>query len=110
MWIVGLVLLIPLVALVALLPHARSELARSSLARARRLLAYAVAEPRKVLAIGLALAVLGWIAETQIPVQSDVRQLVPENLQALRDVNTLENLTGVSGEIDVTVHGAVTSA
>jgi predicted RND superfamily exporter protein len=110
MWIVGLVLLIPLVALLALLPRGRAEFTRSSVARARRLLAYSVAEPRKVLAIGLALAVLGWIAETQIPVQSDVRQLVPENLQALRDVNTLENVTGVSGEIDVTVHGAVTSA
>ena len=109
-WVVGLVLLIPLAALLALLPHGRAELGRSTLERARRLLGYAVAEPRKVLAVGLAVAVLGWIAETQIPVQSDVRQLVPENLPALRDVNQLENLTGVSGEIDVTVHGAITSA
>jgi predicted RND superfamily exporter protein len=38
-----------------------------------------------------------------------VRQLVPENLQALRDVNQLEDVTGVSGEIDVTIHGAITS-
>jgi predicted RND superfamily exporter protein len=34
---------------------------------------------------------------------------VPENLQALRDVKQLEDATGVSGEIDVTVHGAITS-
>jgi hydrophobe/amphiphile efflux-3 (HAE3) family protein len=109
MWVIGLVLLIPLAALLALLPRGRRELGVATLARARRLLGYAVAEPRKVLAIGLALAVLGWIAETQIPVQSDVRQLVPENLQSLRDVNQLESLTGVSGEIDVTIHGAITS-
>jgi uncharacterized protein len=109
MWIVGLALLIPLASLLALLPRGRAEFARATAARARRLLAYSVAEPRKVLAIGLALAVLGWIAETQIPVQSDVRQLVPDNLQALRDVNQLEKLTGVSGEIDVTVHGQITS-
>jgi predicted RND superfamily exporter protein len=62
-----------------------------------------------VLAIGLAIAVIGWIADTQTAVQSDVRQLVPQDLQALRDVNTLEDATGVSGEIDVTVHGAVTT-
>jgi predicted RND superfamily exporter protein len=109
LWIVAAVLLIPLAALLALLPHGRAELAAATGVRARRLLGYAVAEPRKVLAIGLALAVLGWIAETQIPVQSDVRQLVPENLQALRDVNQLEDVTGVSGEIDVTIHGAITS-
>jgi predicted RND superfamily exporter protein len=35
--------------------------------------------------------------------------LVPQDLQALRDVNELEAATGVSGEIDVTVHGAVTT-
>ncbi len=59
-----------------------------------------------MLAIALAVAVIGWVADTQIAVQSDVRQLVPQDLQALRDVNTLEDATGVSGEIDVTVHGA----
>ena len=34
---------------------------------------------------------------------SDVRELVPQDLQALRDVNVLQKETGVSGEIDVTV-------
>ena len=36
---------------------------------------------------------------------SDVRKLVPQNLQALRDVNVLQKETGVSGEIDVLIHG-----
>ena len=31
-------------------------------------------------------------------------KLVPSNMPALRDLHTLENVTGVSGEIDVTVH------
>jgi predicted RND superfamily exporter protein len=54
--------------------------------------------------------VIGWVADTQIAVESDVRQLVPQDLPALRDVNQLEQATGVSGEIDVTMHGAVTTA
>ncbi|MEA2126002.1 MAG: uncharacterized protein QOI80_2784, partial [Solirubrobacteraceae bacterium] len=103
----GAVLLLGL--LLWLLPHGRLELATRARARGRRLLGYAVAQPRRVLAIALAVAVIGWIADTQTGVQSDVRQLVPQDLQALRDVNTLEDATGVSGEIDVTVHGAVTT-
>ena len=42
-------------------------------------------------------------SDTQTAVISDVRELVPQNLQALRDVDTLQKETGVSGEIDVTV-------
>ena len=35
--------------------------------------------------------------------QSDVTKLVPTSMPALRNLNTLEKVTGVSGEIDVTV-------
>ena len=52
----------------------------------------------------LVLAVLGWVADTQTAVQSDVTKLVPSSMPALRDLRTLERVTGVSGEIDVTVH------
>jgi uncharacterized protein len=62
-----------------------------------------------VLAVALAVALLGWVADTQTGVESDVRKLVPQDLGALRDVNELEKATGVSGEIDVTVRGDVTS-
>jgi uncharacterized protein len=41
--------------------------------------------------------------DTQTEVVSDVRELVPRDLEALRDVNELQEETGVSGEIDVTV-------
>jgi hydrophobe/amphiphile efflux-3 (HAE3) family protein len=71
--------------------------------RGERALAASVARPRRVLAIALALAVVGWAADTQSTVVSDVRELVPGDLQALSDVNQLQEETGVSGEIDVTV-------
>ena len=63
----------------------------------------ALAQPRKVLAVGLAAAVLGLALDTQSEVVSDVQQLVPQDLQALRDVDELQKATGVSGEIDVAV-------
>ena len=65
----------------------------------------ALVRPRRVLMIGLAVAALGWIADTQTEVISDVRELVPRDLQALEDVNELQEATGVSGEIDVTLTG-----
>ena len=71
--------------------------------RGERALATSVARPRKVLAIALALAVVGWVADTQSTVVSDIRELVPADLQALRDIDRLQDATGVSGEIDVTV-------
>lgn len=70
---------------------------------AERSVAYSVHRPRRVLAVGLAVAVLGLAADTQSEVISDIQQLVPQDLQALRDVNTLQKETGVAGEIDVTV-------
>jgi hydrophobe/amphiphile efflux-3 (HAE3) family protein len=69
----------------------------------RSALELAMRRPRKVLAIALAVAVAGWLADTQTDVVSDVRELVPRDLQALEDVNELQRATGVSGEIDVTV-------
>jgi hydrophobe/amphiphile efflux-3 (HAE3) family protein len=74
-----------------------------ALERGERALAVSIARPRRVLAIALALAIVGWAADTQQTVVSDVRELVPADLQALRDVNELQEETGVSGEIDVTV-------
>jgi len=73
--------------------------------RGRAALDFAVSRPQNVLVAALALAALGWAADTQTQVVSDVRKLVPQNLQALRDVNLLQKETGLSGEIDVLVHG-----
>jgi hydrophobe/amphiphile efflux-3 (HAE3) family protein len=71
-------------------PAARLARARARLAGwARAALDAALVRPRAVLGVGLAVAVLGWAADTQTEVISDV----------------LQRSTGVSGEIDVTLRG-----
>jgi hydrophobe/amphiphile efflux-3 (HAE3) family protein len=84
--------------------HPRVHAGREWLAdRSWRALGTSISHPRRVLAVGLAVAVLGLALDTQSEVVSDVRELVPRDLQALEDVNALQEETGVSGEIDVTV-------
>jgi hydrophobe/amphiphile efflux-3 (HAE3) family protein len=68
-----------------------------------RLLSLAISHPQRVLAIGCALAVLGWALGTQIETTSDIRSLAPQGLPAVRDLNRLQETTGVSGELDVSV-------
>jgi len=88
----------------ALRSHPRVHAAGEWLAdRSWRTLGVALSRPRRVLAIGLAVAVVGLVLDTQSEVVSDVRELVPQDLQALKDVNVLQEETGVSGEIDVTI-------
>jgi hydrophobe/amphiphile efflux-3 (HAE3) family protein len=81
---------------------ARSTGART-VALTGRAMRTVLARPGRVLAVALLLAVLGWVADTQTGVQSDVTKLVPANMPALQDLHTLEHVTGVSGEIDVLV-------
>ncbi|HEY8762596.1 MAG TPA: MMPL family transporter [Solirubrobacteraceae bacterium] len=76
------------------------------LAKVPTVLALVVRRPGRVLAVGAVLALLGWIADTQTSVQSDVTKLVPSSMPALQDLHTLEQVTGVSGEIDVVVDAA----
>ncbi len=68
-----------------------------------RIVSGLVARPGRLLALAAVLAVIGWVADTQTGVQSDVTKLVPTSMPALHNLNTLEKVTGVSGEIDVTV-------
>jgi hydrophobe/amphiphile efflux-3 (HAE3) family protein len=63
----------------------------------------ATRRPERVLAIGLAIAVVGWVADTQTKVESDVTKLVPQNLPALADLQALQKSTSVGGQIDVLV-------
>jgi hydrophobe/amphiphile efflux-3 (HAE3) family protein len=64
-----------------------------------------VRNPGRVLAVGLALAALGWGLDTQTSVQTDITKLVPQNLGSLQNLNTVENITGVGGEIELLVEG-----
>jgi uncharacterized protein len=66
-------------------------------------LGVAIAYPGRVLSAAVILAVCGWIAGAGTHVVSDIRDLAPSSLPALRDVNELQDETGVSGEVDVTV-------
>ena len=52
------------------------------------------------------LAVCGWIASAGTGVETDIRDLAPPNLAALKDLNELEKETGISGDVNVTIQGA----
>jgi predicted RND superfamily exporter protein len=62
-----------------------------------------VGRPTRVLAIASGLAVLGWAAGLLSPVTTDIKQLVPSSLAAVRDAQTLQKSTGTTGEVDVLV-------
>ena len=66
-------------------------------------IAMALANPRRILAAGLLLAVCGWVASAGTKVETDIRDLAPPNLKALDDLNELENETGISGDVNVTI-------
>jgi predicted RND superfamily exporter protein len=66
-------------------------------------LVVAVRRPGRVLAVGLALAALGWGLDTQTRVETDITKLVPQDMQSLRNLTALERASGVGGEIDLTV-------
>ena len=72
----------------------------------RAALGYAVRSPARVLGVGLVLAALGWGLDTQTKVQTNIEKLVPQNTASLRNLNTLERLSGVGGEIDLMISGS----
>ena len=72
-------------------------------ARLGRLLELATAHRVPVLAVGAALAVAGWGVGTQIETVSDLRELAPQNIEAVEELNALQEATGVSGELDVAI-------
>jgi uncharacterized protein len=68
-----------------------------------RLLAFAVSRPTSVLAVGLTLAVVGWGVGTQVETASNIESLAPQGLSAVSDLNELQDATGASGAIDVSI-------
>jgi uncharacterized protein len=63
----------------------------------------ATVRPARVVGIAALVALVGLALDTQTRVVSDVRELVPQDSRALRDLRTLQDSTSVSGEIDVVV-------
>ncbi len=87
---------------------ARELLMDNALTRliSRTALEGAVRHPGRVLGVGLALAVLGWGLDTQTKVQTNIEKLVPQDTASLRNLHTLERLSGVGGVIYLTIGGA----
>jgi uncharacterized protein len=86
---------------------ARELVADNPLTRliSRGALVGSVRHPRRVLGVGLALAALGWGLDTQTKVQTDITKLVPQSLGSLQNLNTVEQITGVGGEIELMIEG-----
>jgi uncharacterized protein len=90
-----------------LLHNPLSRMVRTSASRVGRAsMAAALRDPRRVVLIAAVLAVIGWGLDTQIGVETDIQKLVPQNLSALRDLRSLQQSTGVGGEIDVVVRAS----
>jgi hydrophobe/amphiphile efflux-3 (HAE3) family protein len=70
-----------------------------------RVLSGGLERPRRVLLIGLVIALAGLAVDSQTKVSSDLRELVPQDLRGARDLDALARATGVAGEIDVVVQG-----
>jgi uncharacterized protein len=68
-----------------------------------RSLALSISMPGRVIAAATVLAIAGWVAGTRTEIISDFRELVPRNLPELQNVDVLQEETGVSGQVDVTV-------
>jgi hydrophobe/amphiphile efflux-3 (HAE3) family protein len=68
-----------------------------------RILSVARTYPEVVVAVGIGLAVMGWAAGTQVETVSDIRELAPQNVKAVEGLNELQETTGVSGELDVSI-------
>jgi uncharacterized protein len=68
-----------------------------------RALAAAAHRPGRVLAVGLAVALVGWGLDTQTKVESDVTKLVPQSLPALQNLQALQESTSIGGQIDVVI-------
>lgn len=71
--------------------------------RLRKLFARTTSNPRKTVRIALALAIIGWICGLASPVTTDIQQLVPGSLGAVKDAKEFQKLAGTSGEVDVLV-------
>lgn len=71
--------------------------------RLRALFSRSTRNPRKTVRVVLVLAAVGWVLGLTSPVTTDIMQLVPSSLGAVKDANQFRELTGISGQVDVLV-------
>jgi predicted RND superfamily exporter protein len=72
---------------------------------ARGALDRAVGHPRRTLWIALGVAVLGWVAGTQVDPVTRLTSLAPSDQREVRDARTVADASGSSGPVSVLVHG-----
>jgi predicted RND superfamily exporter protein len=70
---------------------------------AKSALALAILAPGRLLVVAVLIAACGWAVSTQGSPASEISQLLPGRNAAVQDLNTLEEATGSSGEIDLIV-------
>jgi hydrophobe/amphiphile efflux-3 (HAE3) family protein len=68
-----------------------------------RVVGIALRHPRRGLAVGGVLAVIGWGLGTQIDTVSDVQSLGPQGLREIKDLEKVQDATGVAGQLQVAV-------
>jgi len=68
-----------------------------------RFIGLALGHPKRVLAIGAVLALIGWGLGTQIDTVSDVQSLGPQGLREIKDLEKVQDATGVAGQLQVAV-------
>jgi hypothetical protein len=71
-----------------------------------RVVGISLRHPRRVLAVGGTLAVLGWGLGTRIDTVSDIRSLAPQGLREIKDLESVQEATGVSGQLQVAVEAS----
>ncbi len=69
----------------------------------QRVLGIAEGRSLQVLGVGFVLAILGWGVGTQIETETNIVELAPQNVTAVKELKELQDATGVSGELDVIV-------
>ncbi len=69
----------------------------------QRLLALAIGWPSRVVGVGVVLAIIGWGVGTQVETTADINSLAPQNVAAVQNLNELQDTTGASGAIDVSI-------
>jgi uncharacterized protein len=69
----------------------------------RSLVTFAIRRPVLVLSVSVALALVGWGVGTQISTVGEVRQLAPQGLGAVKDLNAFEAATGTTGSMEVLI-------
>jgi uncharacterized protein len=75
-----------------------------------RVVGVALAHPVRVLVAGGVLAALGWGLGTQVETVSDIRSLGPQGLREIKDLENVQNATGVSGQLQIVVEAPDFSA